>query len=127
MTNVLAVGFGGFLGAVSRYMISLLCNKKFSFAIPFATLFVNVLGGILIGFIMEYSKNSAKLGDNLRLFITTGFLGGLTTFSTFSYETIALFEKGSYTAAGLNTVLNLILSLIGAYIGILVARAVRTA
>jgi CrcB protein len=125
MIKVLAVGAGGFIGASLRYLISLFCVKNIKTFFPVATLFVNVIGAVLIGFIMEYTSNSRSVNDNVKLFITTGFLGGLTTFSTFSYETLALIEKGNYLAGGMNALLNLVLSLIGAYAGILLARVIK--
>lgn len=127
MIKVLAVGAGGFIGASARYLISLLCAKHIKSAFPIATLLVNVTGAVLIGFIMEYTSNSRYFSENVKLFLTTGFLGGLTTFSTFSYETLLLLEKGNYLTGGLNALLNLVLSLIGAHAGIMLARAIKPA
>lgn len=127
MLKVLVVGAGGFIGASLRYLVSLFCARNLKTLFPVATLLVNVLGGVMIGFIMEYANNSKSISDHLKLFLTTGFLGGLTTFSTFSYETLALLEKGNYLTGGLNALLNLSLSLIGAYAGILLARMIKPA
>lgn len=109
------VGIGGFIGACLRYAIS--ANTTKLSGIPFGTLIVNVVGGILIGLIMELSLTTDLISPNLKLFLTTGIMGGLTTFSTFSYETISLFSDGSYILAVLNICLNLFLSLGGVVAG----------
>ncbi|RBP42859.1 fluoride efflux transporter CrcB [Garciella nitratireducens] len=117
MRNILYVGLGGCIGASLRYILSANSSKLFSSALPIGTLMVNVLGGILMGFIMEWSLNSHSISQSLELFLTTGILGGLTTFSTFSYETITLFSGANYILATLNILLNLFLSLIGVVVG----------
>jgi fluoride exporter len=117
LEKILYVGIGGFIGASLRYLISLQASKLFSGHIPYGTLIVNVLGGFLIGAIMQISLSSTVISPNLRLFLTTGILGGLTTFSTFSYETINLFSSGFYTHAVLNACLNLFLSLFSVVLG----------
>lgn len=117
MEKILYVGLGGFIGASLRYLISLQASKLFSGHIPYGTLIVNVLGGFLIGVIMEISLSTTLVSPNLKHFLTTGILGGLTTFSTFSYETINLFSSGFYTHAVLNACLNLFLSLFSVVLG----------
>lgn len=117
MQKLLYVGIGGCIGACLRYIISVNSPKFFGTKLPFGTLIVNILGGILIGFIMELSLTTDAVSPNLKLFLTTGIMGGLTTFSTFSYETISLFSDGSYFLATLNTCLNLFLSLGGVVLG----------
>ena len=122
MLQVICVGIGGFIGACFRYIISM-CIPKF-LDLPVGTLLVNVLGGFLIGLIMELSFSTDIISPNLRLFLTTGILGGFTTFSTFSYETISLFNDGSYLIGILNICLNLVLSLVGVVAGTSVIRAI---
>lgn len=117
MQKVLYVGIGGFIGAALRYIISANAPKLFGTQFPYGTLIVNVVGGLLIGLIMELSLTTELISPNLRLFLTTGIMGGLTTFSTFSYETINLFSSGSYILSCLNTCLNLFLSLGGVILG----------
>ena len=120
--NILCVGFGGFLGAISRYIISIYTSKQFLFKIPLGTLIVNVLGGFLIGLIMELTIKNNFISPQLKLFLTTGIMGGLTTFSTFSYETIVLIKEGNILLAILNILLNLILSLLGVVLGNIVIK-----
>lgn len=120
--NIICVGCGGFLGAISRYIISIYTSKQFLFKIPLGTLIVNVLGGFLIGFIMELTIKNNFISPQLKLFLTTGIMGGLTTFSTFSYETIVLMKEGNILLAILNILLNLILSLLGVVLGNIVIK-----
>jgi CrcB protein len=117
MFEVLLVGIGGFIGAISRYLISNICNRMFGNDIPFGTLVVNVIGALLIGFIMEVSLNKGHISPNVRIFLTTGILGGLTTFSTFSYETVAMFSEGKILFAVCNAAANLILCLVFVFVG----------
>jgi CrcB protein len=117
MQKLFYVGIGGFIGACLRYIISINSSRLFGTDFPYGTLIVNVSGGILIGLIMELSLTSNMISPNLKLFLTTGIMGGLTTFSTFSYETITFFSEGSYIPAFLNTCFNLFLSLGGVVLG----------
>lgn len=120
MSKVLMVGAGGFIGAILRYSVSLYMAKIGQFDIPLGTLLVNALGGFLIGAIMEFSLSTELISPELRLFLTTGILGGFTTFSTFSYETVALLSDRAYMLGFLNVVLNLFLSIFGVVLGRLV-------
>lgn len=117
MQKVICVGIGGFIGASMRYLISMQSSKLLNSNIPLGTLIVNVLGGFLIGAIMEISMSTDLISPNLKLFLTTGIMGGLTTFSTFSYETISLLSDGKYLLGIGNVFLNLILSLGGVILG----------
>lgn len=117
MFRILIAGVGGFIGASLRYIISGLSIRVFGDSFPYGTLFVNILGGLLIGFIMEASVSLWPVSPNIRIFLTTGLLGGLTTFSTFSYETISMLSDGSYLMGGINAGLNLFLSLFCAWLG----------
>ena len=117
MAEALVVGLGGFVGAISRYLISMQTSKLFTGKIPVGTLCVNILGGLLIGLILELNSRTNVVSPQMKLFLTTGLMGGLTTFSTFSYETVGLFADGNYTSAMVNIVLNVALSLVGVMIG----------
>lgn len=116
MLNIFAVGLGGMIGAVFRHIISLWAIKL-NPSFPYGTLFVNVLGGFLIGMIMYLSINTNNINPALRLFLTTGLMGGLTTFSTFSYETVGMFNANLYSLGIINIITNLTLSLIGVGLG----------
>lgn len=113
LQKIICVGIGGFIGATIRYLITIHSAKLVNWNISLGTLIVNVLGGVLIGMIMEISISTNLISSNLKLFLTTGLMGGLTTFSTFSYETISLINSGSYFLGTMNICLNLFLSLGG--------------
>lgn len=117
MMNIVFVGLGGFIGASTRYLISLYASKLFTSKIPIGTLTVNILGSLIMGIVMELTLKTSLISPHMKLFLTTGFLGGLTTFSTFSYETMELIEKGELLLAIFNIALNLLLSLGGAILG----------
>ena len=117
MQKILYVGIGGFVGASLRYIISIQSTKWFGTNFPFGTLIVNVLGGFLMGVIMQISTDTTLISANQRLILTTGILGGLTTFSTFSLETTNLFSDARYVLGTLNICLNLFFSLFGLIIG----------
>ncbi len=120
MQKLLIVGMGGFIGCCLRYFISSYSPRIFGTQFPYGTLIVNGIGGFLIGFVMDFSIKSGAISPNLRLFLTTGLLGGLTTFSTFSYETTTLLHEGNYLLGALNISLNLFLSLGGVLLGKLI-------
>jgi CrcB protein len=117
MQRFLIVGIGGFVGACLRYLVSLISLKLWGVGFPYGTLIVNMAGGILIGLIMELGLTTDLVSPALRLLLVTGMLGAFTTFSTFSYETINLFNNGSFLLGSLNIFLNLCLSLGGVVLG----------
>jgi CrcB protein len=122
--KILYLGIFGGLGCVTRYLVSGWIYNLFGRAIPYGTLAVNVIGSLLLGLIMEGSLRSTLLSPELRIGITVGFMGGFTTFSTFSYETVRLLEEGSLFAAGMNILLNVTVCVAAAVIGIYLARQI---
>jgi CrcB protein len=115
-TAFFATGCGAFLGACLRYALGLALNPVFP-TIPLGTLASNLLGGLVMGFSMALLGQYQALSPELRLFITTGFLGGLTTFSTFSSETVTLLFREEYAwalaAIGLHLVGTLTMTVVG--------------
>ena len=112
----LPVGLGGFVGAVLRYAISSWAEDRFARPWPLGTLLVNVAGCLLIGAAMAWVDREV-LGPQLRLFLVTGVLGALTTFSTFSWDTLLLARSGRFDAALVNVAANTILGLGAATLG----------
>ncbi len=95
MTALVAIGIGAILGAWSRWGLSLLLNPIFP-TLPIGTLVSNLAGGYVIGVLVEYLGQNPALPPEVRLFAITGFLGSLTTFSTFSAESVGLLTRGDY-------------------------------
>lgn len=93
-----AIGIGAALGAICRWLLGLWLNSP-HVALPWGTLAANLIGGYLIGVVLGAFIHYPEAPDWLKFMLTTGFLGGLTTFSTFSAETVGLLERGSYLAA----------------------------
>ncbi len=122
--SLLAVALGGALGAAARYGLSGWLHGLTGLVFPVGTLAVNVGGSFLIGLVLHMATDRFILPLEMRLFLTTGLCGGLTTFSTFSYETFALLEDQQWLAAGGNTLLNVLLCLGATYLGIVAARIV---
>src|SRR6516225_10115622 len=94
-TGVLVVGGGAAIGAWTRWGLGILLNPLFP-TLPLGTLGANLIGGLLMGFAMELLDRHAVLAPEVRLLVTTGFLGGLTTFSTFSAEVVTLLLRKEY-------------------------------
>ncbi len=118
----LYIGLFGAAGCLTRYFVSGWTYTMAGRGLPWGTLAVNVIGSFLLGLVMEGSLRSTLLSPEVRMGIATGFLGGFTTFSTFSYETVRLLEEGSMLQAGANILLNVVVCLAFAAVGILVAR-----
>jgi fluoride exporter len=96
------VFFAGGLGAATRYAVGLWAGQRLGVAFPFGTLIVNVVGCFLIAVVMQTALQVANFPPNLRLALTTGFMGGLTTYSSFNYETTKLLQEGALTTALVN-------------------------
>ncbi|BCR05886.1 putative fluoride ion transporter CrcB [Desulfuromonas versatilis] len=120
--QLIYIGLFGALGCLGRYYLSGWAYALAGRGLPYGTLAVNLLGSFLLGLVMEGSLRSSLLGSELRMGITVGFMGGFTTFSTFSYETFRLLEEGSLLQAGANVLLNVLLCLAFAGLGIYLAR-----
>ena len=123
MLNILAIFIGGGLGSLSRYGIAVLL-KVYSIDFPFATLSVNIIGSLILGFAAALFWNKAPMHDTLKLAITVGFCGGLTTFSTFSWETFDLIKNGEFLLAFLYAVISVIVCLLAISLGAFLSKYV---
>jgi CrcB protein len=119
---IAAVAIGGALGSVARYLLGAFIQDRVATALPVGTLVINVVGSVLLGFFVQVGLESAAFSPEIRFFLTTGFCGGFTTFSTFSYETLKLVEDGEYGTASLYVTSSVVLSLVGCAIGMAAAR-----
>jgi CrcB protein len=113
LLQLIIAGLGGFIGSAARFWISSITYRIIGQDFPYGTLLVNIVGAFLIGFLMTVFEDRFTVSPNLRIFLTIGILGGFTTFSTFSYETVSLFREGSYFAGTAN-ILYSVLSCLGA-------------
>jgi CrcB protein len=102
MQRFLLIGLGGAIGTWTRYLVALWAGKALGSGFPYGTLMVNLAGCFLIAFVMQLATSTAAISPTLRLALTTGFLGGLTTYSSFNYETTRLMQEGAWGAACTN-------------------------
>lgn len=117
MKNIVLVFLGGGLGSIFRYLISKLLNST-TLNIPWGTFTVNILGSFLIGLFIGSAIKNNTLGNPLYILFATGFCGGFTTFSTFSFENQALFKSGDYLNFAVYAFGSLILGVLAATIGL---------
>jgi fluoride exporter len=100
--RALLVTLGGAIGTLLRYLTSLAAAQWFGSEFPYGTLIVNLSGAFVIGLVQQLGTEALMISDNARLFLTTGMMGGLTTYSTFSYETVRLMQSGAWSQAWAN-------------------------
>jgi fluoride exporter len=116
------IAVGSAIGGVSRFLVGGLMQRATAGTFPLGTLIVNLTGSFLLGAILRYAVDTPTLTPELRAFLTIGFCGGYTTFSTFSYETAAMLEDGEWTRAGMYVALSLFLSLAATFLGFAASR-----
>lgn len=109
-------------GGLTRFYLSGWVYSFLGRSFPFGTFTVNIIGAYLIGLIMELGMRSTLIPDTLRLGLTVGFLGGLTTFSTFSYETFSLLQEGRFLTAFVNITASVAVCLLFTWLGIVTVR-----
>ena len=122
MTQALANAAGGAVGALLRYWTSVAVHSRLGTAFPYGTLFVNILGSLLMGFLYIWLIERLAAGPALRAFLLIGVLGAFTTFSAFSMETLNLIEAGQPGKALLNVLISVIVCIAAAGLGIFAAR-----
>ena len=125
MIKLLWVGAGGFIGAVSRYVVSGMFYKLFGKTwFPYGTLAVNVIGCLLIGFLSGLAENRQLLNPEMRLLVFIGILGGFTTFSTFGYEIFTFAREGQILSPLINLMLHIILGLGAVWFGFSISKMI---
>ena len=115
--NVLIVGLGGFLGSVSRYITTLYMHKFFPVSFPIGTFTVNIIGCFLIGLFYGIADKGSLMSAEWRMFLTVGFCGGFTTFSTFAYDNLGLLRDQEMFYSALYIGISVTLGLLMAYLG----------
>lgn len=122
MRNYLIVALGAGLGGSARYWISKMVQNVFPPNFPYGTLAVNLLGSFLLGLIMYMFDADVLIRPETRLFFAVGFCGALTTFSTFSFETMNLLRDAEFFLASANIILNVILTLLGIGLAFIISK-----
>jgi len=126
LSLILAVGLGGAIGSILRYVVSVLITERVGPGFPWATLFINVTGSFILAAIAELSTTRViTLNPALRVLLTVGFVGGYTTFSTFTNETLTLVGERALVASFIYTMASLAGGLTAAYLGVVAARLVE--
>jgi CrcB protein len=123
IVTILILAVSATLGAALRYYASLWAAAQFGTAFPYGTLLVNVVGSFILGAFLTLATQRIIVSPALRLFVATGFCGSLTTFSTYSYETVAMLEQGSYLTGALYLFGSLALGIVSVIAGAALIRA----
>ena len=122
MTRVLLIALAGALGTLTRYFVGLGAGKVLGTAFPYGTLIVNVAGCFLIAAVAHVATATTSISPTARLAIMTGFMGGLTTYSSFNLETTKLLQEGDWAAGLLNVGVTLVLCFAAGLLGVVAAR-----
>jgi CrcB protein len=123
MQSIVLVGLGGGIGAVARFLLSSAVGRFWTAPFPLATLVVNILGSLLMGLVIGgVTRALPQLAEEARLFLGVGVLGGFTTFSSFSLETVTLMERGLIGQAALYILLSVAVSVPALYLGLMITR-----
>lgn len=122
LKTILYIALGGAIGSVLRYLTSILVAKYWSNLFPLATLLTNVLGCFLIGFLIGVLEKNNLANSSLKWLLVTGFCGGFTTFSTFGYENISLFQSNNSAMAFGYIALSVLLGLFAVWLGLFVSK-----
>lgn len=122
MNKLFLVVLGSGLGGGARYLVSTWVLGRLGPGFPWGTLTVNVLGSFLLGVVMQVSLSTEAISPEVRLLLTTGFMGGFTTYSTFNYETLRLFQDGNWSVALINSTTTFVSCLVAGFFGVAVTR-----
>ena len=120
--TILWIGLGGFIGANARYFLGRAIIERWGSAFPWGTVTVNVLGALLIGIVLEIIAQRLISDPAYRLFLVVGFLGGFTTFSTFAFESVTLFEDGKWARALAYVLASNVTAILACFAGLWIVR-----
>jgi CrcB protein len=126
MMQILLVALGGAAGSVTRYFATLAAAQALGTQFPWGTLLVNIVGSFLMGLVIALGAHKLQLSNELRLALTTGFLGGFTTFSAFSLDFATLFERKDYALAALYLAGSVGLSILALFAALILVRQWQT-
>src|SRR4029079_6409290 len=124
MARFLLICLGGAFGTGARYLLGGWAQRALGTAFPWGTLIINALGSLLIVIIMHLGIQRGVIAPDLRVILTTGIMGGFTTYSTFNYETIRLFQDGALALGALNIAATVLVCLLAGGLGVLICRAI---
>jgi fluoride exporter len=124
MTRIFFIGLAGALGTLSRYLIGVWAGRALGTAFPYGTLVVNVLGCFLFALVSHLALNTSLISPTMRLTLTTGFMGGLTTYSSFNYETTSLFRERAWASGLANVGVTLFTCFAAGLLGLALARRI---
>jgi CrcB protein len=122
MLDVLVISLGAIVGANARYFLSRYAARVLGPVFPYGTLCINVIGSLIVGFFVVWTSERVLIDPRWRLLVVVGFCGSLTTFSSYSFETMAYFEQGQWLLTLTNIFSNNLLCLAGALAGMSLAR-----
>jgi len=120
------VAVGSAVGGVFRLLMTAFVQERIATTFPLGTLLVNIIGSFILGFVIKYALATPAVSPEVRALLTTGFCGGFTMFSTFSFETASLIEEGQYARASIYIVASVLLSLLATFAGFAVARQAQS-
>jgi len=119
----LIVFLGGGIGAALRHGVNLASARLFGTAFPYSTIFENISGSLVMGLLVGYFAFKGNIPQHWQLFLTTGILGGYTTFSAFSLDTALLYERGEFALTAVYVLLSVGLSIAGLFAGLALVRS----
>jgi CrcB protein len=118
LMQCLAIGAGGFLGAIARFLVAIGCARLAGTAFPFGTFVINITGSLFLGWFFTVARARLMMSDMTVLGVATGFVGAYTTFSTFMYESDALLRNGSELKAMTNLLGSVVVGLLAVRVGV---------
>lgn len=120
--TLLLIGSGGFIGSVSRFLASRFMQNHFPSAFPFGTFFVNITGCFLVGLFYGLSERGTLFSAGWKMFLTVGFCGGFTTFSTFANENLAMLRDGDFFHFMIYTASSILLGIGATFLGVVITK-----